>query len=85
MELLNAQYNITDISCMYVGKKWDIFIFLCGNDTWENFSNQKQKKYSGSYLQSESKVTLFLLRGDSSKTSMCVKKKVEVDIDFLAR
>ena len=84
MELLNAQYNITDISCMYVGKKWDIFIFLCGNDTWGKLFQSKAKKYSGSYLQSESKVTLFLLRGDSSKTSMCVKK-VEVDIDFLAR
>ena len=57
---------------------WDkigtFFSFLCGNDTWGKVFQSKAKKYSGSYLQSESKVTLFLLRGDSSKTSMCVKK-----------
>ena len=73
MELLNAQYNISDISCMYVGKN-GTFLSFCVEMILGKTFPIKSKKYSGSYLQSESKVTLLLLRGDSSKTSMCVKK-----------
>ena len=69
---------------MYVGQNWDLFFLFCVEMILGKTFPIKGKKYSGSYLQSESKVTLFLLRGDSSKTSMCVKK-IKVDIDFLAR